>query len=69
MKNARELRQKQIDLYHKLEQKQIALEDAKTLNAISQTILQSAKAELHYIRITEVKRTIDFLEDEKGGKP
>ena len=69
MKNARELREKQIQLYEQLEQKQVPLEDAKVLNNISQTILQSAKAEMHYCKLQETKRRIDFLEDEKGGQP
>ena len=63
MKNARELREKQIALYAKLEQKEVSLEEAKVLNNISQTILQSAKAEMHYAKMQEKKRTIDFLED------
>jgi len=66
MKNARELREKQIELYKKVEYGKIALEEAKVLNNISQTILQSAKAEMHYAKMHESKRVIDFLEDGKN---
>lgn len=65
MKNARELREKQIKLYRQVEQKSIPLEDAKVLNNIAQTVLQSAKAEMHYAKLQEQKRRIDFLEE--GG--
>lgn len=64
MKNVKQLRDKLVDVFKKVESGEMDTTQGKTLVATSNAMLKSAQLELEHTKLLGGKKRIDFLETE-----
>lgn len=60
--NVTELREELVNVFNKLKNKEIGLQEAKELSNVSGKIVSTAKAQLEYNKYSGSKSKIKFLE-------